>query len=550
MNKQPDQRTSLRIFPAPGPAGLGGDGPGAMLAVATSTAGPCQDADHWGARLIANHGDLVQRLSQIFPGAATWFTVSVLFWGPLVFPWPLAIGILLFDLYWFGRSFSAAYHAVQGYWRLKADRMIDWRDEYEKALDDGRVLVDWDAIRHVVIIPNLNEKVEKLRLTLQHLADQHHVAGKLTVVLAMEAREDGAYEKAELLSGEFRESFDHIFATFHPSGIPGEVPGKSSNEAWAARWVKQRLVDQLGCDLDTITVTSCDADSLIHARYFSCLTFKFATDPRRHRKFWQAPIFLYNNIWEVPMPIRVVSVVSTIYSLGDLAKSHRLSFPHSTYTLSLKTAHEVGYWDSDVIPEDWHMFLKCFFHLKGEVETEPIFLPVSADAVKAATYKGSLVMRYKQAKRHAWGADDIAYAAREFLLHPEIPVFLRVRRIWALVENHLLWSTHWFILSLGGVLPALLYPPLKELTPFAGLPQLVSLLLTACLGPFLVIIALDWTLRPAPPKGFKRWFIPITHLQWFLMPITSAFFATLPALDAQTQLMRNKPLVYEVTEKA
>ncbi|MEK7216969.1 MAG: hypothetical protein AAB289_15390, partial [Chloroflexota bacterium] len=323
MNQPSDRSAAARTALTPPHTVLGGDGPGAMLAVTTSTAGACQDADHLGARLIANHGDLVQRLSQIFPGAATWFIVSVLFWGPLVFPWPLAIGILLFDLYWFGRSFSAAYHAVQGYWRLKAHRTIDWRDEYQKALDDGRVLVDWDAIHHVIIIPNLNEKVEKLRLTLQHLADQHYVSGKLTVVLAMEAKEEGAYEKADLLSAEFRESFDHIYATFHPSGIPGEVPGKSSNEAWAARWVKQRLVDQMGYDLDTITVTSCDADSLIHPRYFSCLTYKFATDSRRHRRFWQAPIFLYNNIWEVPMPIRVVSVLATIYCLGDLAKSHR-----------------------------------------------------------------------------------------------------------------------------------------------------------------------------------------------------------------------------------
>jgi len=73
--------------------------------------------------------------------------------------------------------------------------------------------------------------------------------------------------------------------------------------------------------------------------------------------------------------------------------------------------------------------------------------------------------------------------------------------------------------------------------------------MTACLGPGLIIIGLDALLRPRPPQGYKRWFIPVTHLQWFLLPFTSAFFATLPALHAQTQLMLGKPLAYEVTEK-
>ena len=503
----------------------------------------------WGASLAVLHAKRIQRLAQMLPGIVTWFAISILFWGPLAFPWPLALGILAFDLYWFARAFSAAYHGIQGYWRIKATKDIDWRAEYEKALDDGKVLTPWENVHHVVIIPNLHEHVEKLRTTLQYLSAQESAFGQVTVVLAMEAKEAEADLKARLLQEEFRESFAHIFATFHPADLPGEVPGKSSNEAWAARRAKELLVDELGYDLADLTVTSCDADSLFHPRYFSCLTYQFCTDPRRYRRFWQAPIFLYNNIWEVPMPIRVVSVLSSINFLADLCKGHRLLFPQSTYSLSFQMAHEVDYWDPEVIPEDWHMFLKCFFHLQGQVDTEPIFLPIGADAVHAATYWQSLTTRYKQAKRHAWGAEDIAYTAREFLLHPEIPLWTRSRRVWALVENHLLWSTHWFILTLGGFVPTLLAAPLQEMTPFAGLPQLVSLILTACLGPFIIMIGLDALLRPSPPPGFKKWFVPITHLQWFLLPVTSAFFATLPALDAQTQMMLGKPLFYEVTKK-
>lgn len=506
-------------------------------------------SEHWGAQFVTRYGKGLQRCAQILPGAITWLVISSLFWAPFLFPWPLAWAIIAFDAYWFFRSFSVAYHGVQGYWRIKSATATNWYAEYQKALDDGKVLLPWEEVHHVVIIPSYKERVEKLRVTLQHIAAQSVASRQISVVLALEEREEGAAERVQPLMDEFQDSFAHMLITVHPGDIPGEVQGKSSNEAWAARWAKHWLVDELEYDLSSLTVTSCDADSCFHPRYFECLTYKFCTDPQRYQRFWQAPILLYNNIWEVPMPIRLVSTLSSISFLADLCKGHGLVFPQSTYSLSLQMAHQVGYWDPEVIPEDWHMFLKCFFHLQGKVSTEPIFLPISADAVCSTTYWRSLVSRYKQAKRHAWGAEDIPYTVKEFLVHREIGFWQRLRRAWALFENHLLWSTHWFVLTLGGALPALMSPVLREMLPFAGLPQLAGLLLTASLGPFVVVIVLDSMLRPPAPASSKRWLAPLSHLQWFLLPITSAFFATLPALHAQTQLMLGKPLVYEVTEK-
>lgn len=502
----------------------------------------------WGARFLAGKEAGFRRAFEIAPGALTWLSITSLVWGAMFFPTPLAVMIVAFNLYWFVRAFSAAFHGIQGYWRVKGTDKIDWRAEYQKALDDGTVHVAWDDVHHVVVIPNYKETVDKLRRTLDRLAEQEDASRQISVVLAMEGREAEAEEKAAGLVEEYAESFAHIFATYHPAGLPGEVAGKSSNESWAAKEAKRRLVDELGYDLANMTVTSCDADSLFHPRFFSCLTYKFCTDSKRHRRFWQAPIFQYNNIYEVPMPIRVVAVLSSVNFLAELCKSHRLVFPQSTYTLSLQMAHEVGYWDPDVIPEDWHMYLKCYFHLGGEVSTEPVFLPVGSDAVYAGSYWSSLAQRYSQAKRHAWGVDDLAYSAKEFLLHPEIPFFSKLRRISALVENHWVWSTHWFLLTLGGLLPATIATSLNSFTPF-GLQGLVSMILTACLGPFIIVVGLDALLRPRPPKGYKWWFVPITHLQWPLIVVTSAFFATLPALHAQTLLMLGRPLAYEVTKK-
>ena len=75
-----------------------------------------------------------------------------------------------------------------------------------------------------------------------------------------------------------------FFPTFHPPDVAGEIKGKSSNENYAARIAKRRLVDEMGYDLDLLTVTSCDADTQFPANYFACLTCKFATNPKRYRR--------------------------------------------------------------------------------------------------------------------------------------------------------------------------------------------------------------------------------------------------------------------------
>lgn len=67
----------------------------------------------------------------------------------------------------------------------------------------------------------------------------------MQVVLAMEEKEQEAPEKAKKLMSSFQNSFYAIRATFHPANLPGEIAGKSSNVAHAAReitnWYHQEL---------------------------------------------------------------------------------------------------------------------------------------------------------------------------------------------------------------------------------------------------------------------------------------------------------------------
>lgn len=494
-------------------------------------------------------GPALSRFLDAVPALATWLLVTAPLWAGLLIPVPFAIAVIAFDCFWLYLSLSTAVRGLKGYGRLRRALHEDWRKRYRAAAVFERAYLDWDRVRHIVVIPNYKETLPILRRTLRSLADQD-VAAQLCVVLAMEQREADAESKAETLLAEFAGCFGDLFYTVHPAGLEGEVVGKSSNEAWAARIAKRVMVDERGHDIEDLTISSCDADTVFHPGYFACLTFEFATNPNRYRRFWQSAVLLNNNIWEIPAPLRVGSALSGVHILSNLVKRNRMVFPQSTYSLSLKMADDVGYWDTDVIPEDWHMFLKCFFTFSGAIEVESIYLPTGNDGVKAGTYWRSLKMAYIQHKRHAWGACDIPYAVRQCMAHAEIPFGRKTRRLVALMSNHLIWSTHWFLLTLGWLLPLSLADlfGLKLLPEW--LPALARIVLSLCAAPYVVMIFIDSRLRPPRPQSWGARDSTVAFLYWWLLPVTSLLFSTVPALESQTRLMLGKRLEYRATEKS
>lgn len=86
----------------------------------------------------------------------------------------------------------------------------------------------------------------------------------------MEARETGAATKASALLTKYKHKFRHIAATFHPSNIKGESPGKSSNLAWAARKASKEY--EIACRRDVI-LTSIDGTYSIYPCYLCCTGF-------------------------------------------------------------------------------------------------------------------------------------------------------------------------------------------------------------------------------------------------------------------------------------
>jgi hypothetical protein len=452
---------------------------------------------------------------------------------------------------------------MKGVRLIKREQGRDWREEYRLRVRGGIPSLAWDSVRHVVIIPNYKESVAKLSDTLQAMAETEGARESVIPVLAMEEADVDARRKAAVLARDFGGYFHSFLVTYHPQGLPGEVRGKSSNQAWAARCAVEELVGRRGIDIDHLTVTSCDADTIFPKQYFEALTFHFATDPNRHRRFWQAPILFYNNIWQVPAPLRVPNALSGLVHLSRLTRKRRVLFSQSTYSLSMRMCHDVGYWDTDVIPEDWHMFLKCFYRLGGEVDVQPIHLPIGNDGALSHTPRATYVNQYLQVRRWAWGAVDVPFVLQEVSRRTEIPLERRLLRFWYMFENHLMWSTQWFFITLGGLLPWVIggltgqtFMPewfyLDHLIGATFLPGWVSittLVLTPCTIFYIILIRTDALLRPPAPPSMSLLRHAIGYFQWVLIPPITFFFSCLPALDSQVRLLLGRRMEYRVTEK-
>lgn len=490
-----------------------------------------------GAGSVRRHHTESNRLLELLPGLCTWLILTSLIWASFLEPLALAVAILAYDTYWLYRSTSLGIRVIVAYRRLRRTESFDW-------LAAASNLPEFERVHHLVIVPTYGESVDILRNTLRHLIDQDFPRDRMAVVLAFEARDAQAPHRARLLSQEFEGQFGHLWTTFHPQ-LPGEVAGKSSNEAWAARWAKERLIDEAGEDLGLTTVTTCDADSLFSPKYFSALTYEFLTKPRL--RLFQPVIQFYSNIWRVPAPSRVLNSVHSLWQLAKLTRRDKL-VPQSTYSLSFQACVEADYWDVDVIPEDSHMYFKMMFHFGRDVRVEPIYLPVISDAAERPGYLGTLLSQFEQEKRWAWGVADIPYVLLGLgrtALRGGLGRWYRGLRY---IEEHLSWPLSPFLITFGAGAPRFFNPNFGRTSLGELLPALSSWVLTASLTSMAVMIVVDRMLKPAAPADHPLggW---LHLLEWILMPAVGIGLSALPGLVAHTRLLLGRYLQYKVTQK-
>ena len=234
----------------------------------------------------------IYRFFEILPGFLSWSALFLLillsWWQPL---W-VAIFIIAFSIFWFFRTIYFSFYLWSGYQKMKKNEAINWLEKLKtpdneisdneslktSGVEGVKGLKNWIDIYHLIIFPMYKEPLGVVRGTFQALKNIDFPKDKIIVVLATEERAgESAQEVAKAIKQEFGDKFFRLLITCHPANLPGEIAGHGSNDAWAIKKAKEKIIDPLKIPYKNIITSSFDVDTCVFPKYFSCLTYHYLT---------------------------------------------------------------------------------------------------------------------------------------------------------------------------------------------------------------------------------------------------------------------------------
>jgi hypothetical protein len=532
---------------------------------------------------MAKRRDKLTRFLEILPGTLTWATFIC---APILsyyHPAWVAVYIILFDVYWFLKGANVAIHLMHSYAALQSHQKINWhqwlaelsnRPAFEKMLSDGvsahrnamrRMYqnqldrfkkipadrnLDYRRIYHLIILPCYQESYSVLRSSLLSYVGTDYEQDRLIFVMALEERAGEEFKQnAAKLEAEFKDKFAVYLTVMHPDGLAGEAKGKGANIAYAGKVAKSEIIDKLDIPYEDVIVSAFDSDTLTHRNYFSHLSYDFMTVDKPHQRSYQPMPMFHNNIWDTPAIARVIATSSSFWQLVEASRPDRL-VTFSSHSMSFKTLVDIGFWRTDIIPEDSHIFWQCWLHYHGDYKTQPLFTTVSMDAVLGDSYFGTLVAQYKQKRRWAWGVTEISLVLPEVLKDKLIPRWKKFIYMERLMEGHYFWATASIMITILGWLPLILGGDrFGESVLAVNLPTMTRALMTIATFFLIFSVYISMVLLPKRPARYSKIKTLGMVVQWVFSPIVSSVFGSAPAIDAQTRLMFGKYMEFWVTPK-
>lgn len=406
----------------------------------------------------------------------------------------------------------------------------------------------WQEIYHLVVFPMYREPYELVKESFLSLVSANYPKDKFLVVLATEERAgEEAKITAQKIKEEFGSQFFRFLVTNHPANLPGEIPGKGSNESWAVKEAKEQVIDPLIGSViktyDDILVSVFDIDTQIFPDYFGRLTYVFLGAVNRQRAVYQPiPLFI-NNIYQTPALGRVVAFSATFWQMIQQSRPERLT-TFSSQSIPFRVLLDIGFWHKDIVSEDSRIFWQGYLRYHGDFRVEPLFYPVSMDANVAPTFWRTMKNIYLQQRRWGWGCENIPYMfcgrgdkKEGFLYDSKIP--FRKKLFWGfnVIEGFHSWATNSLIIFTLGWLPVALGGEEFNYSLLSyNLPQVTRFIMFLAMIGVVSSAVLSFFLLPQKPAWFKFKHKLFYIFQWLLMPLTLIIFGCLPALEAQTRL--------------
>lgn len=495
---------------------------------------------------------IVYRIFEMIPGILVWLTLIGMVLLSWILPIFAAFFIIAFCSFWLLRVIHFTIHLVAAYKKMKESLKIDWLDKLNQLLPvDFQVRVKtWKDIYHLIVLPMYKEDLRIVRETFKALLSSQYPREKMIVVLATEERGGKEVKNVvESIIREFGDKFYKFLVTVHPQNIPGEVAGKGSNETWAGRQVKEKIIDVLGIPYENIIVSCFDIDAQVFPKYFSCLTYYYLTSKNPIKCSYQ-PIPLYlNNLWEAPFFSRVVSSCNVFWQMMQQQRPEKI-ITYSSHSMSFRALVEMDFWQVNVVSEDAGIFWKSFLFYDGDYRVISLHYPISMDSCAAENLWQTAVNQYKQQRRWAWGVEGIPYILFGCLKNKKIPFTRKFSYVFLLIEAFWTWGTSALLILFLGWLPLLLGGEEFNTTVLAyNLPHITQNLMSVSLVGILTCIVISTLLLTPRPSKYSRWKSLSMVVQWAFFPLTFIFFGSIPAIDAQTRLMLGKYMKFWVTEK-
>ena len=484
------------------------------------------------------------RFLEIVPGALSWLTLLTAFSLSFFRPVWLAIFIIIFDVYWLSKVVRLAVRLWVSFGHFKRHQQVNWLDRCCRILGDN-----FTKYYHLIILPTFRESQEVVDGAVKSLTDSDYPLKQVILVLALEEKDQAnGLAIARYIESRYGHLFKKFLFTVHPHGLEGEIPGKGSNEAYAARKIKI-FFDAEKIPYEKVITSTFDADTCVHPKYLSCLAYHYLIQKNPARRSYQPIPVFHNNVWQSPAVSRMVAAQTSFWMMMEQERqSNLLTF--SSHAMSFKALVDIDFWQTNIVSEDSRIFYQCFFHYQGNYQVVPLYLPVSMDTVLNQSYFKTLVSQYKQQRRWAWGVENAPYVIFRSIKDKTISWRKKLHYIFYEIEGSYSWATTSLIILFLGWLPVVLGGQDFKATILASkLPFTTQILMTLSMVGLFVPLFIYLKLLPSRPTRIKkgRWLTMI--LQWLLFPVTAIVFGSVVALDAQTRLMLRKYMGFTVTPK-
>lgn len=508
---------------------------------------------------------------RMLPGAITLMILAVMLSGYVLFIFDenvrntslifrtLIIAMIYF-IRWLIRGFEYTIYTILAMFKLFSYQRIDFTKILSKSGNKGslqqhliqKLPADMkpDEVIHWFILPTYNESYDILHETLTTLKNTTYDLKKIAITMAGEQRQEVHFtEIRKHASQDFADVFWYFSYTLHPADLPNELPGKWWNITRAAKQDYKNILDYFKTSPEHVLVTTLDADSNIDSSYLPTLTYTYLITPDRKRKSYQPIIFFYNNFWDAPFFSKVVSLCNTFRIMFNAMKKF-WTRNFSTHAQPLDWLLETDFRSVQTIVEDGHQYRRSYFAFNGNYECIPVFTAVYQDANLNETFTKTAIAQYKQMRRRAHGAEDVAYSFCAWIEHRKTLPFWRTGYdVIRLLEWIILRSTLHLVL-LGGIWFSLIKD--IEINTFISLGSFVGICMKLSYVIMSVAIILQVMFCPRHKLLRKeRWKVPIFLVLYIpLAGFVLVTFSGLPAFHTQLALMFNRPMKkFNVTDK-